>query len=877
MIEKSGKMFVSCHDFYISLQRLITFKNLSFMRKTFTYLSLWIVALFAGVASASAQKTFEVKGVQYPTNDLFQAWSHVAVTFSYDEVAKAAGYESAAAMQEALEAVQNPNSETSSTSMFWCCDSTEQKNLTNWNTQGGVGGFWHAPDGTVVPFGNDNSVDHKSVFFTQLITDAENDEFTYWIGQYPNRCVGGTTYTTTIYLKNGENTVTFNFELFVKKPIDLPEATNEISKLNVIGSTDTIVEITPRKGADFKVKIDDIAALTGVASSELTPVIGQMLMAWNLDENATEGDCKTDTLMKYTQNNGFYFYVGDEATHVATATNPSLGDLWNISDVAFDEEIDSLVASVYPGNIKAGDKFTTVLYVVYGDKAHQINLTVNVVEPTVVTPEDYEKVGEMELTLERNKDLGYNVTSNSIDVAAIAELLGCGADEMVFMAVNKDGGIDDDWSATPYPGFWMNSEGVNIGYNDANRAWFACFDYAKSTIDIGHEAERFEGVEGEVCTGSLYLVNEKDKKLYEIKTTMTIEVEGEAEEPYDPIEDPALWTNVATEKISIKIIPSSAAYTEDYMVNDLDLAHIYDLIADNHKRAITLYTWELPEGETEPVYTKGWNCNPNPGFWMSADGKYKAGWDPTCAFGFTYMPSTGILTWYQYPGTRTVGERYETQFFLVNEATGKMITYNATVSYVDKLIDSAVVGEEDILVSVSDEDITTLEVDFTKAMEALGIEDESLLESAEWKAKAAEGEFTSEAFDEANGGFAFDAEGNWLNSTDDDAAEKTAFYAGFVSDGAKYVLNAYSMSALEDGEIRSTQLAVDYNEQRYIFNLKLVNEATYVGIDGVNAAAGANAGNVYDLSGRVVRTNVKSVNGLVKGVYILNGKKYIVK
>lgn len=843
------------------------------MRKTFTYLSLWIVALFAGVASASAQKTFEVKGVQYPTND----WSHVAVTFSYDEVAKAAGYESVAAMQEALEAVENPNSETNSTSMFWCCDSTEQKNLTNWNTQGGVGGFWHAPDGTVVPYGNDNSVEHKSVFFTQLIIDADNDEFTYWIGQYPNRCVGGTTYTTTIYLKNGENTVTFNFELTVKKPIDLPEPTNAISKLNVIGSSDTNVDITYRKGADFKVDIDDIVALTGTSSSEVTPVIGQMLMAWNLDENATEGDCKTDTLMKYTQNNGFYFYVGDEATHVATATNPSLGDLWNISDVTFDEETESLVASVYPGNVETGDKFTTVLYVVYGDKAHQVNLTVNVVEPTVITPEDYEKVGEMELTLERNKDLGYTETANPIDVAAIAELLGCGADEMVFMAVNKEGGIDDDWSATPYPGFWMNSEGVNVGYPDASHAWFACFYYAESKIGIGHEAGKFEGVSGEVCTGSLYLVNEKENKLYEIKTTMTIEVEGEEEEPYDPIEDPALWTNVATEKISIKIIPSSAAYTEDYMVNDLDLAHIYDLIADNHKRAITLYTWELPEGETEPVYTKGWNCNPNPGFWMSADGKYKAGWATTCAFGFTYMPSTGVLTWYQYPGTRTVGERYETQFFLVNEATGKMITYNATVSYVDKLIDSAVVGEEDILVSVSDEDITTLEVDFTKAMEALGIEDESLLESAEWKAKAAEGEFTSEAFDDANGGFAFDAEGNWLNSTDDDAAEKTAFYAGFVSDGAKYVLNAYSMYALEDGEIRSTQLAVDYNEQRYIFNLKLVNEATYVGIDGVNAVAGANAGNVYDLSGRVVRTNVKSVNGLAKGVYILNGKKYIVK
>ena len=38
--------------------------------------------------------------------------------------------------------------------------------------------------------------------------------------------------------------------------------------------------------------------------------------------------------------------------------------------------------------------------------------------------------------------------------------------------------------------------------------------------------------------------------------------------------------------------------------------------------------------------------------------------------------------------------------------------------------------------------------------------------------------------------------------------------------------------------------------------------------------------NVYDLAGRVVRHNVESanaVNGLAKGIYIVNGKKVLVK
>lgn len=853
-------MFVSCHDFYISLQRLITFKNLSFMRKTFTYLSLWIVALFAGVASASAQKTFEVKGVQYPTNDLFQAWSHVAVTFSYDEVAKAAGYESAAAMQEALEAVENQTSETSSTSMFWCCDSTEQRNLTNWNTQGGVGGFWHAPDGTVVPYGNDNSVEHKSVFFTQLITDADNDEFTYWIGQYPNRCVGGTTYTTTIYLKNGENTVTFNFELTVKKPLELPEATNEISKLNVIGSTDTIVEITPRIGADFKVKIDDIVALTGAPSSEVAPVIGQMLMAWNLDENATEGDCKTDTLMKYTQNKSFYFYVGDEATHVATATNPSLGDLWNISNVTFDEEIDSLVASVYPGNVKTGDKFTTVLYVVYGDKAHQINLTVNVVEPTVVTPEDYEKVGEMELTLERNKDLGYNVTSNSIDVAAIAELLGCGADEIVFMAVNKDGGIDDDWTATPNPGFWMNSEGVNIGYNDANRAWFACFDYAESTIDIGHEAAMFEG--GELCGGKLYLVFKE--KLYEITVNLKIE----------EVKQVDTFTEVGSEEIYVQGVENYSEYEIGNVSINFERAKELTGL-ESGDFAVYVYAAPSEENPEELTFTNKTSAN-GIGFWLTAEG-YRGAWADGNTKVFFQNYSNGTFNWGHYPNEDPAGTIYTGKLFLVNPDNGNYYTINYTVEFVEDGTQVELVGEENILAYATDEDLTKLNVDFTSAMEALEIEDESLLESVEWKAPVSARTYTVNGLDDVNGGFPFNESG-YVVLTEDEV-ENILFYAGFIFDGEsnKYLLNAYTLEPIADGASYIVKLALDYNGKRYIFNVNLVNEATYVGIDGVNAVAGANAGNVYDLSGRVVRTNVKSVNGLAKGVYILNGKKYIVK
>lgn len=808
--------------------------------------------MFTGIANASAQTTYEIKGEQYPTQD----WSHYEATFSYEEVAKAAGYESAAAMQEAIDAVTNPNS-AESTSMFWCCDSTEQKALSNWNTQGGVGGFWHSADGSVVPYGNDNSVNYKSVFFTQLITDVENDAFTYWIGQFPNRCEGNTTYTASIYLKNGDNTVTFNFELFVKKPVELPEATNSISKLNVIGKTDVTAEITYRVGTDISVNIADIIAASGIPSSEISPVIENMVMAWNFDPDATEGDCKTDTLMKYTQYGAFYFTEGNEDTHACSATTNDLVDAFILQDIYYDEETESLVASVYPteSDTKTGDVYTTALYVVYGDKAYQIDLTVNVVAPVVVKPEEFEKVGSGVLEIEREKSLGYSTTTCDIDVASIAELLGCEADQIVFMAKNLDEGIDDDYTATPEPGFWMNQEGVNVGYGTSNTAWFALFDYSASTIDIGHMPGIFTGTGDEKCTGSLYFVY--DKKLYELEVTMSIEQ--------------AVQIDVFTEVGSEDVLLQSLANPADYPIGSfsINLEKAAELTGSSN---LLLYARLMPDEENpdEIIFTNEYSADPNPGYWLTADG-YRGTWaNGTSVYIAGYNQGT-FEQWGHYPGEDPAGTTYTGKLFLVNPDNGYYYTINYTIEFVDEITEYAVVGSEDIILPANDEDITYTPADLTAAMEALGIEDESLLESAVWKAQKNSISYTSDGYDEVNGGFPFDNNGYVL--LDDSEGEEVLFYVG-LNENNEFA--TYVLTTPEDGQAYTTKLALDYDEKRYVFNVSIVNEDTYTGISNVNADK-VNAGNVYDISGRIVRKNAASVNGLAKGVYIFNGKKYIVK
>lgn len=58
----------------------------------------------------------------------------------------------------------------------------------------------------------------------------------------------------------------------------------------------------------------------------------------------------------------------------------------------------------------------------------------------------------------------------------------------------------------------------------------------------------------------------------------------------------------------------------------------------------------------------------------------------------------------------------------------------------------------------------------------------------------------------------------------------------------------------------------------------VVSNTVITGIDEINnTASHANEGNVYTMDGRLVRSHAQSLDGLAKGLYIVNGKKVIVK
>lgn len=55
------------------------------------------------------------------------------------------------------------------------------------------------------------------------------------------------------------------------------------------------------------------------------------------------------------------------------------------------------------------------------------------------------------------------------------------------------------------------------------------------------------------------------------------------------------------------------------------------------------------------------------------------------------------------------------------------------------------------------------------------------------------------------------------------------------------------------------------------------DNSTVTAIEDVTTDETVNNGNIYNLSGQLVKTGATNLDGLDKGIYILNGKKYVVK
>lgn len=811
------------------------------------HFTLKIKQLFAAMMlftciPASAQFTATVE--QYANSD----YSQVAAEFKLTEIATALETDTAT-LAAALNAWYNYDEESGAekpADMFFLKSGEEL--VADYSTNA-PGGFWMSSDYRNVGHGD------EAAFYEDIWFDSAEDLFGIYLGQYPNALKDGATLTPTFVLKHGDKQVTFDITYIVNPLPTMPEAELEIAKLEIIGETEVTVDQTPSmswKAYVASVSLAGVAEKFGVDAEIFPTMIPNQLYQAKID--LTYG-LKVDSLIAITVNDGWgrvaMSLEGDTLTEVCSANYGSLADLkaFYTNGWSFDAATDTLSCNMgqFPERMVAGDQLYSYVYLVYGNKAFRIKYILNVIEDPNAGKnnlEDMTKVGSSTFSLEQYPTTDYSTTYISLNADSIATLLGCSISDMVLQAIDNNGALSTNSTATK-GGYWMTQGGIICGWGE--NAYF----FVEPNVQGDYSQLNFGQMPGNTAIGEeghtmLYLT--ANGNYYELDITLKIvakEIVG--------LES---FENVATRNLTIQ---------QEYITYEwskaasIPMEQIYSLIGTTEPVLYGLAV-DSVAATTGSKYTDDYTCSPFPGFWLNAEGRN----DKWGSSTFTWGMSAAVEVSDEAYNINcmldhgAIGDVYNGQFFLANLENQKMITINLTYQIVETLVEFEVVGEEWINLPVSMED-ASVDYDLTKVATAFGLESVSaLFEGYYVKGLKADGTYT-EGLDAIESGVILNTSG---------AADTYGDIGVGFSEDYKQIWT-YSNVDIEAPFKAEATFCFEIDSKRYIIHATLLDPESYAaGIEGISADK--KDGKIYNLQGQ-------EVVAPAKGIYIMNGKKFLVK
>ena len=790
----------------------------------------------------SANAQYKATLTQGPTTD----YSNVGAEFKLTDVAETLGTDTATLAAQL--------GDMANSKVFAVIDSTGT--VTGYT--GNTGEFWLNANGQVHAYSG-------AAWFVGQSYSVEDNVFRVYVGQYPSYFTASDTVSVQAALVYGDKTATFDIIYQVYVP-EAPAAELAISKLNIVGEASTTIEQYPRTGYDTDnvyVKISDIAEKLGCDKTDFAYIAGKLAYMPKLD--ATYGTM-SDSLTLYTTNSGWTKRAlasnGDSLWACGTTAYAADDNLFlqNISYSASNDTLSCIIGQ-YPGTLHAGDKPYMDIYFVYGSNAYKVTYNVNIVEAPYQGLEDMTKVGEETVTVKMDVDTNYGYKSVNPDITAIAEALGVDAANISLQAIDTNGSLSSSSTANN-GGYWLTQEGIITAWGSTAK-WFVEPASSGSYTDL-HVGQYPNGLSaGDTAHVALYFVAGENYYVYNIILAIN-------EENVSPQSE---WTTVATKTLNIQALPGSYEWSTveaSISTDDINAAIgttdpvLYAYISDTLRNA---------DPDTYPatkIYTKTYNMNPSPGFWVNAAGESR-GWvsDEQSPWGMYIKNSDGKVSFYAMQfAADAAGTSYNGHFFLVNEETGKMMDVKLVYQIVSAIQTITEVGSTSIILPVSDEGMDLdVAFDIDPVVEALGTDVNSLLTGYTLVGRMASGLYC-DGTEPVQAGLMFTNEGYNDN-------EGGNIGINFSEDGKTITTYANSTDELGTGfKAEATmgfQVAGEGDAVKmYVINVTFMNGTDYT--DGVKNITldTAKSGKIYDLSGR-------QISKPAHGLYIMDGKKYVVK
>ena len=687
--------------------------------------------------------------------------------------------------------------------------------------------------------------------------------------------------------------ITILFAMMLSMIANLANAENpKRSELTIVDRVEVKLTATEARheNTSQQVTIDLTDALSKLSSEGLGMALHKFYIA-QYDEK-TEG--KTDELTaEYYYRDGWWLTeVYDENTGSLTGecvadsiTEPSM----YIRGLVLDNKQLTLTVGQVARALNPENTYSALLYYINGDKAIEIAISLNTEYAKLLKLEELTKVGERNVDVSIYYNSSYKYRTFDLPIDSLYEAIfasqpqsgSVGNEEGLYWGERKqlalygeraEGSLDDESTAF-YGGFWFNTDGYTCNFGEDAAFFCEPENWDMKVFHVGIYPNR--ALIDTSVKAPLYIVG--NDSYYQLNLTVAVG-------PQPTIFDCEL---VETLDYAMEIVPVNTGGTElvqeEYMKNAISLS---DVIEKNFESGDLMFiTLAYLPGQGYANMIAGSNIYNTPiidqaenGYQMAdlsffaeqmGDESMRHVATPmspnpplTVAYGIGYRDST--LSFWQKDGVRQVGDYYTAEYYLYSLDDSKKVKINLNVIYVDHRSPIEIIGSSHIelpLRNTENNDYAATQYDLSEVLEALQCEDASQIV---WMAYNQLYQLVVPADYDELYGFVFTTNGRLLG----EGLNGGVFNVGYT-DGEFHSL---VMNPTDESD-HTTAIVAVFNGKGYKFDVKLTKDPKNdTGIININPTLTQGKKATYNLNGQRVHDGQ-----LTKGLYIINGKKVLVK
>ncbi len=337
--------------------------------------------------------------------------------------------------------------------------------------------------------------------------DAENDVVTFIVGQYPGNLAVGDSLYTDLYVMNGTKAYVIRHHMVIVEapytggPADLTKVGEETIEITQYPTTDYSITY-------FYPDLTTAADLLGCSES-------------NLSLNALGS--ATSFASNSTANNGGWWF--DENGYVSSwGSSPVFIEPYESGDYSI------LTIGQMPSLCEEGDVYNIPLYLTYGESYYLVNVQLTIIPEPAIDYDNLENVATYTLTITQEYDEEYTFsTAAGIDFDLIENAIGTTDPTLMSELTPEEAEENDgiqftrDYTCTPYPGFWMTSDGYVTTWG-TDSYWGVSTAVEASEDQLLFSCCQFPGLtaDGDTYNGTFYLLNRENSKMITVKLTYII-------------------------------------------------------------------------------------------------------------------------------------------------------------------------------------------------------------------------------------------------------------------------------------------------------------------------------------------------------------------